>query len=177
MIVKLLTEHHLEFLSLKGGCTGSSESTLVKMPNFWKSHVAAQMHYEWTLLEVFQIFMKVRTFKKIQFKVEYLHFRSKPLMNLKIFATVHSLMNDFTDSCQAHLHVQNAPKIEFIRQKWHWCCDWQRATPELHMQNKTLVFPIGGLCSHWLFRFSVLHSNKTVNTISYQIQNCIFPKL
>ena len=30
MIVKLLTEHHLEFLSFKGGCTGSSESTLVK---------------------------------------------------------------------------------------------------------------------------------------------------
>ena len=26
MTVKLLTEHHLEFLSLKGGCTGSSES-------------------------------------------------------------------------------------------------------------------------------------------------------
>ena len=32
MSVKLLTEHHLEFLSLKGGCTGLSESTLVKMP-------------------------------------------------------------------------------------------------------------------------------------------------
>ena len=30
MIVKLLTEHHLEFLSLKGGCRGSSESTHVK---------------------------------------------------------------------------------------------------------------------------------------------------
>ena len=45
MIVKLLTEHHLEFLSLKGGCTGSSESTLVKMPNCWKSHVAAQIPY------------------------------------------------------------------------------------------------------------------------------------
>ena len=29
--VKLLTEHHLEFLSFKGGCTGSSESTLVNM--------------------------------------------------------------------------------------------------------------------------------------------------
>ena len=28
MIVKLLTEHHLEFISLKGGCTGSSEFTL-----------------------------------------------------------------------------------------------------------------------------------------------------
>ena len=32
MSVKLLTEHYLEFLSLKGGCTGSSEATLVKMP-------------------------------------------------------------------------------------------------------------------------------------------------
>ena len=30
MIVKLLTEHHLEFLSLEGGCRGSSESTHVK---------------------------------------------------------------------------------------------------------------------------------------------------
>ena len=38
MSVKLLTEHHLEFLSLKGGCTGLSESTLVKMPHCWKSH-------------------------------------------------------------------------------------------------------------------------------------------
>ena len=28
MGVKLLTEHHLRFLNLKGGCTGSSESTL-----------------------------------------------------------------------------------------------------------------------------------------------------
>ena len=35
MIVKLLTEHYLAFLSLKGGCTGSSESTLVKMSNCW----------------------------------------------------------------------------------------------------------------------------------------------
>ena len=38
MIVKLLTEHHLEFLSLKGGCRGSSESMHVKKPHCWKSH-------------------------------------------------------------------------------------------------------------------------------------------
>ena len=44
MIVKLLTGHDLEFLSLKGGCTGSSESTLVKMPHCWKSHVMAQLY-------------------------------------------------------------------------------------------------------------------------------------
>ena len=42
MIVKPLIEHHLEFLSLKEGCTGSSESTLVKMPHCWESHVTAQ---------------------------------------------------------------------------------------------------------------------------------------
>ena len=41
MSVKLLTEHHLEFLRLKGGCTGSPKSSLVKMPHCWKSHIAA----------------------------------------------------------------------------------------------------------------------------------------
>ena len=45
MIVNLLTEHHLEFLSLKGGYTGSSESIHVKMPHCWKSHVTAQFDY------------------------------------------------------------------------------------------------------------------------------------
>ena len=40
---KLLTEHHLEFLSSKGGFTGSSESTLVKIPHCWKSHDAAHL--------------------------------------------------------------------------------------------------------------------------------------
>ena len=39
-----MTEHHLEFLSLEGGCTGSTESTLVKMPHCWKSHVVAHMY-------------------------------------------------------------------------------------------------------------------------------------
>ena len=37
MSVKLLTGHHMEFLSLRGGCTGSSESsqsTLVKILYF-----------------------------------------------------------------------------------------------------------------------------------------------
>ena len=43
MIVKLLTEHHFEFLSLTGDCRGLSESTLVKMSNCWKSHAVAQL--------------------------------------------------------------------------------------------------------------------------------------
>ena len=41
MTGKLLTEQNLEFLSLKGGCTGSSESIYVKMPHCWKSRVMA----------------------------------------------------------------------------------------------------------------------------------------
>ena len=43
MIVKLLTEHYLEFLSLKGGCRGLFESTRVKMPLCWKSHALAHI--------------------------------------------------------------------------------------------------------------------------------------
>ena len=41
LTVKLLTEHLLEFISLKRGCKGSSESTRVKIPHCWESHVTA----------------------------------------------------------------------------------------------------------------------------------------
>ena len=56
MNVKLLIEHHLELQSLKGGCTGSSESPLVKMPHCWKSRVTAPM---WCL-----VFSLVNTIKE-----------------------------------------------------------------------------------------------------------------
>ena len=58
MTVKLLAKQHLEFLSLKGGCTGSSESTLVKMPHCWKSRVVAQME---NVMVFLLIFMKNKT--------------------------------------------------------------------------------------------------------------------
>ena len=45
MSAKLLTEHLLKVLRLKGGCTGSSESTLVKISNCWKSHAAAHFFF------------------------------------------------------------------------------------------------------------------------------------
>ena len=41
MSVKLLTEHNLEFLSLKEGYTGSTESTHIKMSHCRKSHALA----------------------------------------------------------------------------------------------------------------------------------------
>ena len=49
-----MTEHQLEFLSLIEGCKGSSESTLVKMPYCWKSHVAAQL-FSWQQVLFFTI--------------------------------------------------------------------------------------------------------------------------
>ena len=52
MNVKLLTEHHLEFLSLEV-CTGSSESTLVKIPHCWKSLVAAHIKIDYIMIDNF----------------------------------------------------------------------------------------------------------------------------
>ena len=42
-ILGVLIYRHLEFLSVKGGYTGSSEATLIKMPHCWKSHVVAKL--------------------------------------------------------------------------------------------------------------------------------------
>ena len=61
MSVKLLTEHHLEFLSLKDDRTGSSESTLVKIPHCWKSHVRAQI-YPALVRSVFSHFILEKNF-------------------------------------------------------------------------------------------------------------------
>ena len=45
MSVKPLNGNHLEFLSLKGGCAGSSEYVLVKMSHSWKSRVTAHFWF------------------------------------------------------------------------------------------------------------------------------------
>ena len=50
MIVRLLTKHHLEFLSLTEGCSVSSEFTLVKMSNCWKSHAMAHFTLEFQII-------------------------------------------------------------------------------------------------------------------------------
>ena len=96
-------------------------------------------------------------------------------MNLQIFATVHSLMNyvDLIDSCQAHLPLQYAWNIDLIPQKRYWCCDWQRATPQSHMQNKPLFAPLAvrvqGGCSAFPFY--------TPNKQLLKYKTALFPKL
>ena len=62
MNIKLLSEHNLEFLSLKEGYTGSSESIHAKIPHCWKSQVAAHFHSircNKDELYIFKIFLKV----------------------------------------------------------------------------------------------------------------------
>ena len=68
MTVKLLIEHHLEFLSLKGGITGSSEPTLVKMPHCWKSYVADHMLTQVSLDKMQNIYTLMRKSSKSQGK-------------------------------------------------------------------------------------------------------------
>ena len=43
MNIKLLTEHHLEFLSLKEAAQARLSQHWSKMPHGWKSHAMAQM--------------------------------------------------------------------------------------------------------------------------------------
>ena len=66
MIVKLLTEHHLESLSLKGGCTGSSESTHVKMSNCWKCHALAHFIQVFLMIDVLNNVVALNVFESFK---------------------------------------------------------------------------------------------------------------
>ena len=83
MTNKLLTEHYLEFLSLKGGCTGSSASTLVKMPHCWKSHVTYYVfdtnwtHFEMFLVNIHNVLInKLTLFWPMEFSIKLLTIKS-----------------------------------------------------------------------------------------------------
>ena len=105
--IKLLTKHHLEFLSLTGGCTCSFESTLVKMPHCWKSHVAS--HY----LPIFEMLYAPHT--------------SEPAINHDGKSTTQGLALLHTMRCQYHrsaiLHniVDTVPQ-ETSSSRVHTCC-------------------------------------------------------
>ena len=99
-------------------------------------------------------------------------------MQLKIFETVHSLMNymNLIDSCQAHLSVQNASNIELIRQSdTGVVIDSEPHRVARAKQASCLL--------HWLSMFklavpfSVLHSDKTVKAIIFKYKTVLIPKL
>ena len=116
MSIKLLTEHHLEFLGLKGGCTGSSESTHVKMPHCWKSHVAAHLSlkFQTVFLNLFQTngFPKILDIIMSGWSLVYIDV-SKVLISKTIVFL--SLKIDFvrTNSAPFHLGLHCLPKKPF----------------------------------------------------------------
>ena len=73
MIVKLLTEHHLEFLNLKGGCRDSSESTCVKMPHCWKSHAQGGQSRD-THVVISHVLFRFFARFKVRFTIIFLFF-------------------------------------------------------------------------------------------------------
>ena len=80
MNVKLLTERHLEFLSLTEGCTASSESSLAIMPHCWKSCVAAHTR------DVFYVRREVDLMKTAKVNAYIVHIFGK-IEILSIYAT------------------------------------------------------------------------------------------
>ena len=60
MSVKLLTKHRLEVVSLKGGCTGSSKSTLVKMQHI----VGNQLMIYWLRADAYDTLGTVISLRK-----------------------------------------------------------------------------------------------------------------
>ena len=72
--LSILTEHHLEFLRLKRGCRGSSESTHIIMPHCWKSHATAKMRRSSTTTSISLIKSKTdrcHSFLKFDKSVDY----------------------------------------------------------------------------------------------------------
>ena len=113
MIVKLLTEHHLEFLSLKRGCTGSSKSTLVKMPHCWKSHVAAHftLHPHELLLSFFS------SLGKSVIKINFLILSIKSKHMVWVHRRIVSMKWFFWGQKTKILELMDTVKINFTLEK------------------------------------------------------------
>ena len=106
MSAKLLTEHCLEFVSLKGGCTGSSESTLVRMPHC----VAAQYMIYWLRADAYFISQRKG---KIQTSTTNLVFHASSAPFMLEFIVIGFF------SCKTQLPVGNyvwCAKSVFVRQ-------------------------------------------------------------
>ena len=91
MTLRLLTEQYLEFLSLKGGCTHSSESTLVKIQHYWKSHVAAEMCIYSDLLQFHHLFPFSINWLACVFAQGHLSLCNSPLLFAGVFLLPTSL--------------------------------------------------------------------------------------
>ena len=112
MSVKLLTEQYLEFLSLTGGCTGSSESTLVKMPHCWKSHVMAQVLYGSFTEDSSEILLLTLCMLGILHPfLLFAEFFSKLTFPQKHFQKYHQSVKKFGSNCLQLLSAYNSSRV------------------------------------------------------------------
>ena len=119
MSIKLLREHYLEFLSLIGGYTGSSESTLVKLPHCCKSRVTAQIRTRkcYLLLGFSSVSISPET-KTQRFTWEgvyLLHrnrrFQTTPRMSLKSHLIVAYIIDQCNDDIPREIVPQTKPHM------------------------------------------------------------------
>ena len=96
MTVKLLTETHLRFLSLKGGSTGSSESTLVKIPHCWKSRVKAHIFGSIVYANAFCVYSCYAHGPDVTENVNHQHKQNKNMRGSREFCQRRSISEYFS---------------------------------------------------------------------------------
>ena len=162
MTVKLLTEHHLEFLSFKGGCTGSSESILDKMMHCWKSYDTTQFKIWPKLLQNIPhpgshaVLIGKFSLYHFNFIIVYCVcvrncYRNNRNKNCKVFTishiayTIHlELQNGITLAILIRKPLSSLPNMHCLTVKV-WCKFNQNQTKATHkLFNKNLEMLTGG---------------------------------
>ena len=107
MTVKLPTVQHSEFLSLEGDCTASFESTLVKIPHCWKSHVTAQL----CPFIVTKVIAKITVWKCAFFTMTF-----SEILRLINRTSLYVILNHLLDYATVRHTNEKKPDYDFCRQ-------------------------------------------------------------
>ena len=144
MTLTLLTEHHLEFLRLKGGCTGLSASTHVKIPN--RNTCQSVRHY------LTNSIISLCFFFLFQPKICSLHYESKADTNNNVIKIINPLEGSFHEESE-----QRTFSCEFCLRKYR-----KQANLETHLTTHTRMQFVCRAC-HYSFMNQeqlVEHNNK-----------------
>ena len=118
MTFKQLTEHHLGCLSYKGGCTGSSDSTLVKIPHCWKWHVTALSFSHLRALDILQLLTWLYHVNKVFFSLSIFHkqffqehYQSVQLFGFRSEPTILSVLISVQTVCKDYQRATKSPCV------------------------------------------------------------------
>ena len=101
MSVKLLTEHHLEFLSLKGGCTGSSRSTFIKIVRDHMSRLKYFLYLNKTIADnaEYTVIEKTNKIASCKRRMRYSHFILFPANPMQENIDIQRAIFSITHTC------------------------------------------------------------------------------